>query len=254
VSEADLDYKQLAKRYRNTSKNITHVISHAGVDTAFDLDAACIVPITDSGFAARMVSRSRPKSPILAVTASEVVCRQLNLSWGCIPMLSEKPFQGDSEVFDIAEEMALKSGIAKPGSVIVALAGVPVGRAGATNTMRVRTVGDVLASGKGNKLGTKKGVARLFTQTENDGRTFFEKGDIIICTHTDDSMIEHLKKAGALVVGSWEKVDLSHAETIAQSLDLPLLRVKVKATDFVKEGTPITVDTNKGMLINGYRD
>jgi len=252
TAEDTVDYTK-NNLYHNINKNITNTMSNAGVVVATDLGAACIVPITDSGFAARMVSRSRPSCPILAVTNSAVTCRQLNLSWGCIPVLSARPFEGDSEVFDIAEEMAVKTGLAGNGDIIVAMAGVPVGLAGTTNTIRVRTVGNVLAKGKGNKQGTVRGLTRLFTLSENeDDRAAFEQGDIIICTHTDDSIMEYLKKAGALVVGSWENVDLSHAETVAKALELPMLRVKVRPVDFVKSGTPVTVDTNKGLLINGY--
>jgi pyruvate kinase len=249
--ENTIDYSQNSL-YRNINKNITNTMSFAGVAAAADLGASCIVPITDSGFAARMVSRSRPSCPILAVTNDPVVSRQLNLSWGCIPMLSDKTFEGDSEVFEIAEEMAMKSGIAKNGDIIVAMAGVPVGLAGTTNTIRVRTVGNVLAKGKGNRLGVKRGITRLFTNTDTDDSAFFEQGDVIICTQTDDSMLEYLKKAGALVVGSWENVDLSHAQTVSKALELPMLRVKVRVVDFIKTGTPVTVDTDKGLLINGY--
>jgi len=254
-AEGSIDYEtQYATYYRNLNKNITNAMSHAAVTTAADMGAACIVAITDSGFAARMVSRSRPSCPILAVTSSPTVCRQVNFTFGCVPILSDKPIEGDSEVFDIAEELALKSGMAKTGEIIVALAGVPVGIAGTTNTVRVRTVGNVLASGIGNKRGIVHGITRLFIgNLEESERFFFEQGDIIICTQTNDSMMEYIKKAGALVIGSWEKLDFSHAETVARALDIPMLRLNVKAVDFVKPGLDVTVDTNEGHLFNGYK-
>ena len=251
-AEGNIEYSsQHASYYRNLNKNITNAISYAAVATALDMDAACIVPITDSGFAARMVSRSRPSCPILAITTNPVTYRQLNLSWGCIPMLSDKSFDGDAELFEIAEEMALKSEIASNGDAIVAVAGVPVLSAGATNTIRVLTVGNVLAKGKGNNHGVINGVARVFTSPEE--RVFFEQGDIIVCTNTDDSMLDQLKKAGGLVIGSWEKQDYSHAETVSKALDLPLLVVNVRAVDFVRTGMAITLDTDDGLLINGSK-
>ncbi|MCL2387620.1 MAG: pyruvate kinase [Defluviitaleaceae bacterium] len=240
-----------ADRFR--SKNITNAISYAAVSTAADMGASCIVPVTDSGFAARMVARSRPSCPILAVTADPVVYRQLNLSWGCTPVLSEKPFEGDSEVFDTAEELIVKTGLVKNGEIFIALAGVPVGKAGATNTIRVRTVGDVLAGGKGNERGVIHGMTRIITGNNPDEINSFQKGDILICTKTDDSMLEAIKLAGALVIGSWENLDYSHAETVAKALNIPLLQVNVRAVDFVKTGIPVTVDTNEGLLLNGHK-
>ncbi|MCL1843251.1 MAG: pyruvate kinase [Defluviitaleaceae bacterium] len=250
-AEKTIDYEsQYFSRYRNINKNVTNAISFAAVTTAKDMGAACIVAVTDSGFAARMVSRSRPRCPILAVTADPVVYRQLNLSWGCTPILSDKPIVGDGEVFDIAEEMALKSGIVKIGEIIVAIAGVPVGKAGATNTIRVRTVGNVLAKGYGNGSGVIKGITRVLKGSGMELDSF-DKGDILVCTQTDDSMMEYINLAGALVIGSWENLDYSHAEAASKSLNIPLLRVDVRVIDHVKPGILVTVDTDNGFIING---
>jgi pyruvate kinase len=253
-AEKTIDYEaQYGSNYENLNKNVTNAISYAAVYTAAEMGAACIVPVTDSGFAARMVSRSRPSCPILAATSDPVVYRQLNLSWGCTPMLSDKPFEGDGEVFDIAEELVIKSGLAKNGEIIVTLAGVPVGKAGATNTIRVSTVGDVLAGGVGNNKGITRGVTRVVTGNDPKEMDSFEKGDILVCIKTDDSMLECIKLAGAIVIGSWEKLDFSHAETVAKALNIPLLRAKVRVIDFVKSGIPVTVDTHDGLLLNGYK-
>lgn len=253
-AEKNINFEaKYADRYHRLSKNVTNAISYAAVSTAADMGASCIVPVTDSGFAARMVARSRPSCPILAVTADPVVYRQMNLSWGCTPALSEKPFEGDSEVFDTAEELAFKSGLVKNGDIIVALAGVPVGKAGATNTIRVRTVGDVLANGVGNGRGKIHGITRVFTDSNLDEYKNFEKGEVLICIQTDDSMLECIKNASAIVVGSWENLDFSHAETVAKALNIPLLRADVRVIDFVKSGIPVTVDTHAGLLLNGYK-
>ena len=253
-AESTIDYEaQYASRYQNLNKNVTNAISYAAVSTAKEMGAQCIVPVTDSGYAARMVSRSRPSSPILAATADPVVYRQLNLLWGCIPMLSEKPFEGDSEVFEIAEELALKSGLVKHGDIMVVIAGVPVGSAGATNTIRVLTVGDVLAKGIGNKRGIVQGKAHVLTGNNPADIEAFEKGEILICTATDDTMLECMKLAGGIIIGSWENLDFSHAETVAKALNIPLLRAGVRVIDFVKTGMQVTVDTNEGLLLNGYK-
>ncbi|MCL2355636.1 MAG: pyruvate kinase [Defluviitaleaceae bacterium] len=253
-TEASIDYDStIALHYQNLNKNITHAISGAAVATALEMGASCIVPVTDSGFAARMVSRARPSCPILAATSDPVVYRQLNLSWGCVPMLSKRPFDGDSEVFEIAEELAIETGIVKSGEVMVTIAGVPVGKAGATNTIRVGTIGDVIFTGIGNNCGIVRGTARVISEGYSVEADAFEKGDILICISTDDSMLECIKLAGAIVVGSWEKLDFSHAETVAKALSIPLLRAGVKVTDFVKTGGPVTVDTNEGLLLNGHR-
>ncbi|MDR1664976.1 MAG: pyruvate kinase [Clostridiales bacterium] len=244
-------YKEITTHHNVLSKNITNAISFAACSTAGDLNAKCIVPITDSGFAARMVSRSRPAVPILAITTNEVVYRQMNLTWGCIPLLA-KDISGNDEVFDIAEEMALKSGLAKPGDTIVALAGVPIGVAGTTNTLKVRTVGNVLAKGEGNMKGTVKGLTRVFKVLE-EKVPYFERGDILVSTVTTDDQMEFIKKAGAIVVGSWEQVDVSHAETVAKALDIPLIIADAKVIDLIGDGLAVTLDSDEGFIYNGFR-
>jgi pyruvate kinase len=253
-AEEHIDYSDKYEHlHLNINKNITNAMSYAAVATATDLGAACIVAITDTGFASRMVSRCRPNFPVLAITADEMVCRQLNLIWGTMPMLSENPFEGDNEVFDVAEEKAIQSGLVKDGETIVAIAGVPIGVAGTTNTLKVRTVGNVLAQGESNRRGTVQGIARVFSDPENHNQPYFEQGDIIVCTYTNDTMMEYIKKAGAIVTGSWETVDLSHAETVAKALDIPMLNAHVRVVDFVNPGSPVTVDTDEGFLYNGFK-
>jgi pyruvate kinase len=251
-AEDSIDYySESTKNHGGFKKNITNAISFAACATAGDLGAACIVSITDTGFAARMVSRSRPSCPILAVTADEVVYRQLNLTWGCIPMLTLE-LSGNDEVFDVAEEMALNSGAAKNGDTIVAIAGVPVGIAGSTNTMKVRTVGNVLTRGEGNHKGVVRGITRVFKVLE-EKPSYFEHGDIIVSTETNDDMMEFIKKAGAIVIGSWDKIDASHAETVTKALDIPLIRANAKVIHFIGEGIPVTVDSDEGFVYNGYK-
>lgn len=252
-AEGSIDYyKEITNHHNNLTKNITNAICFAACATAGDLNAACIVPITDTGFAARMVSRSRPTCPILALTTNEMVYRQLNLTWGCTPVMADN-ISGNDEVFDVAEAMALKSGLAKTGDTIIALAGVPIGVAGTTNTLKVRTVGNVLARGTGNDRGVVKGITRVFKVLE-EKVPYFERGDILVSTETTDDLMEFIKKAGAIVVGSWEQVDTSHAETVSKALDIPLIIANAKVIDLIGEGLPVTIDSHEGFVYNGFKE
>ncbi|MGU7935097.1 pyruvate kinase alpha/beta domain-containing protein, partial [Streptococcus suis] len=76
---------------------------------------------------------------ILAVTFTEKVQKSLMLNWGVIPVVTNRPDSTD-DMFDLAERIAKEQGLVEAGDDIVIVAGVPVGVAGSTNTMRVRTV------------------------------------------------------------------------------------------------------------------
>ncbi|WP_289093055.1 pyruvate kinase [uncultured Streptococcus sp.] len=86
----------------------------------------------------RLDSSTFGRSSILAVTFDEITQKSLMLNWGVIPVVTEKPASTD-DMFDVAEKVALHSGLVESGDNIVIVAGVPVGTGG-TNTMRIRTV------------------------------------------------------------------------------------------------------------------
>ncbi|MGT2665964.1 pyruvate kinase [Streptococcus rifensis] len=117
----------------------TEVMASAVKNATESMDIKLVVCITQTGKTARLISKYRPESDILAVTFDELTQRSLTLNWGVIPVVTTKPNSTD-DMFVLAEEQALKHGLVESGDDIVIVAGVPVGVAGSTNTMRVRTV------------------------------------------------------------------------------------------------------------------
>ena len=64
------------------------------------------------------------------------MCRQLNLSWGVVPILIEKEEKAD-DLFEQAARAVEKAGYVKRGDLAVLTAGVPLGISGTTNMIRV---------------------------------------------------------------------------------------------------------------------
>ena len=86
--ERSLDYRKNLELKREFARNsVAEAISHATCETALDLDLAAILCSTQSGSTARMVSKYRPRCPIIAVTPVEEVCRRLTLTWGVHPIV-----------------------------------------------------------------------------------------------------------------------------------------------------------------------
>lgn len=139
-TEMDINYKQ---RFFNSRKNysddITEAVCHATCTTAYDLGAKCILTVTKSGRSARMISRFRPDCMITAGSTEEKVCRQLNMSWGVTPVLIKE--KADVlELFDYAVEMAKEKGLVQEDDIVVITSGVPIGKSGTTNMMKVNIV------------------------------------------------------------------------------------------------------------------
>lgn len=110
------------------------------VNTAARLDAKAIVVFTASGNSAHLVSRMRPKTPIIALTENENVNSYLALSWGVTSYKFDR-INSTDEILDVADSVLLENGHVQKGDTVVVLFGAPIGKVGSTNTVVVHTVG-----------------------------------------------------------------------------------------------------------------
>jgi pyruvate kinase len=139
-TEAALPYEEiLFNKGKDIQPKTEDAISYAACYTAHQLGAAAIVAFTSSGSTARRVSRYRPQMPILAITSSQTTKRQLSLSWGVVAFKVELASK-ITDMFAQGARIARESGLAKSGDLVIITGGVPVGRAGSTNLLKVETV------------------------------------------------------------------------------------------------------------------
>ena len=110
-------------RARNCAR-VAMAVGKAAVETAENVDAACIIAPTMSGRTARLVSNLRPRVPIYAVTPSEKVARQQLLNWGVRPVVGDMQ-GGMRDVIANAERAVIDRGLAFEGDVAVLTAGDP---------------------------------------------------------------------------------------------------------------------------------
>ena len=244
-AEADMDYKVRFKNREVTeNKDVTNAISHATCTTAMDLNAAAIITVTKSGKTARMISKYRPECPIIGCSTYEHICRQMNLSWGVLPLVIKEENNTD-ELFDHAVAAAEKAGYVKSGELAVITAGVPLGISGTTNIIKVHVVGHILLKGQGI---TKKSVCASLCvcQSEEEVKENFRPGDILVIPETSNEIMEQLKQASGMIV---EKGGInSHAAIVALSLDIPAILGAEHATKILKSGAIITLDGEKGTV------
>ena len=120
---------------------VENAISHSCCLTAMDLCARAILAATASGATARRISRFRPACPIVALTLTEQSRRQLALSWGVYPYLSDVHPSTD-ELFDMCVARGIREEFISPGDVVVITAGVPMGQSGTTNLIKVQIAGE----------------------------------------------------------------------------------------------------------------
>lgn len=120
-------------------KDIVDAVTFGAVGTASTVGATAIIALTETGLTARMLSRFRPKQPIIVMSPKRHVIEQMSLSFGCYPVRIEKLVTID-EVMSEVREYVLAHKFAKKGDKVVISAGVPFGRAGGTNILLVEVI------------------------------------------------------------------------------------------------------------------
>ncbi len=246
--EKALPYEEiLQRRGRALARTVTDAISHATCTTAQDLGAAAIITSTETGYTAKMVSKYRPRAPIIAVTPEARVLRKLALVWGVQPLLVGRTRDTDSMIAS-AIEVSLSADLIKPGDLVVITAGVPVGVHGTTNLLKVHTVGDILVRGQG--IGTRAVTGRVrICHTLRDALEKVEPGDILVTPFTDRDFIPAIEKAAALIteVGGLT----SHGALVGLEFGIPVIVGVDAATSILIDGETVTVDGQRGLVYRG---
>ncbi|MFD2627912.1 pyruvate kinase [Oceanobacillus kapialis] len=248
-AETALNHETILKdRSKHVDMTITDAISQSVTHTAMNLSVSAIITPTESGHTARMISKYRPQAPIVAVTFSERVNRQLSLVWGVHAVPGEKA-QSTDEMLDIAIEKGLATGVVEHGSRVIITAGVPVGQSGTTNLLKVHVIGDVIAKGQGIGKRSAYGKAVIAKNAE-EAVSKVNEGDILVTYGTDREMMPAIEKASGIVT---EEGGLtSHAAVVGLSLGIPVIVGVKDVFDYVADGQVITVDGTKGDIYKGH--
>jgi pyruvate kinase len=132
------DYERARQIWREPGE-VGSAIAHAAAATATELRAKVIIAFTESGTTALRCSKARPPMPVVAASPHPSVLRRTALYSGVVP-LQVSPGRDTDEMISNATDAALQAGMVRPGDRVVVVAGVPVGRPGQTNLLKVETV------------------------------------------------------------------------------------------------------------------
>lgn len=142
-AEKDIDYKTRFDKeiWKQIDMNVLNAISEVSVIISFKIDSTAIIVPTRTGNSVRMISSFRPHCPIIAITMDQTIQRQLNISWGIRPMITE--FIGDQKhLFEAVMDKALETDLVDKGDMVVLTAGIPTGSEGKTNMLKLHKIGD----------------------------------------------------------------------------------------------------------------
>lgn len=246
--EDSLDYKIIVDSTNDEHEiNITNSIAKATREAALDLDAKVIIAATTSGLTARNISKFKPKSPIIAATTDEKVRRQLAIEWGVYPIRATLASSID-DLFYESINILKNIKFVKEGELVILTAGMPLGKAGSTNIMMVKTVGKLLCKGMGigkHKISARACVAKNAKELEET----FSDGDIIVTIGVYKDMLPYIQKSSGIV--TVEGGLTSQGAIVGINYHLATVVGVGEAMNSIKTGDIISIDATTGEIYEG---
>ena len=246
--EDSLDYKIIVDSTNDEHEiNITNSIAKATREAALDLDAKVIIAATTSGLTARNISKFKPKSLIIAATTDEKVRRQLAIEWGVFPIRATLASSID-DLFYESINILKNIKFVKEGELVILTAGMPLGKAGSTNIMMVKTVGKLLCKGMGigkHKISARACVAKNAKELEET----FSDGDIIVTIGVYKDMLPYIQKSSGIV--TVEGGLTSQGAIVGINYHLATVVGAGDAMNSIKTGDIISIDATTGEIYEG---
>jgi pyruvate kinase len=248
-AESDIDYKEFFLEHgAHTTHDIPSAVTLAAVKTAFGSQAKAIFAFTQLGHSARLISRLRPSMPIVAMTPSKKCFHQMALNWGVYPIF-DPLCRSMEEAYEHLSARCLELGIVQNGDLVVLSLCAPFAVSGATNTMLVKSIGDVLLRGlKG--VGPKISGDLLFLLSPQDKTIEEVRGKIVLITKCDESYLPFLKVSLGFVLQNHvnDKESEVYALLIGKELGISVVVRADSALRLMREGDKISLDPERALI------
>jgi pyruvate kinase len=141
IREAEANATETLRPNRVGDLHISETIAEAICHAAEELRMKAIAVFTETGGSARLVSKYRPRAPIIAFSPNQDTRRQMSLLWGVLPRSIARVHDID-KLAQTAERRLKQEHLVKDGDIVGVIAGTPLGTRGTTNLMRLIRIGD----------------------------------------------------------------------------------------------------------------
>jgi len=143
INEVERDpiyHKMISAQHEVTQSTQGDAICAALRRVSQSIGAVASVTYTASGHTSLRAARERPMSPILSITPNLDTARRLALAWGVHSAVIDHDVADVEEMVKAASQTAVAEGFAQKGDLLVIAAGMPFGKPGSTNLLRIAEV------------------------------------------------------------------------------------------------------------------
>ncbi|NGX56089.1 MAG: Pyruvate kinase [Candidatus Anoxychlamydiales bacterium] len=248
-TEIDFDYKNFFYKLSHTEyEDIATAVSIATVKTAYSCSASAIFAISKTGFTARLITRFRPKIPVIVLTNSIKRYNQLAFYWGIIPIFFEN-WNNEREAFKIMSHYAINNNLISFGDLIVLISSFPFEKSNLTNLMVVESIGNILVrayKGMGSLINAKiHKIISLDSINEKD-----IKDKIVVLRKCLDSNLLLLKNVKGIILQN-SKID-TYSENIllnfAAQKKIPIIIRAKNAFEILQDEEQVYLDPQKAIV------
>jgi pyruvate kinase len=244
--ESSVEYDEALEQHVPPAETTrTDALARAARFLARDIGASAIVAASESGYTARKAAKYRPAIPIVAVTPSARVRRQLALSWGITPVRADYGDGGADEILQRAVQAALDTGAAASGDTVVVLSGMMTEfeDPNTTNMLKVHVASEMLTSGRSVVAGTATG--QLVKVSDGDLTNLPEGAILAVPADFDGEFSGDLSPVRGIVDGHSGMT--GYAAIVARELGVPMI-CDAEIPVEVERGSKVTLDAERGVL------
>jgi len=252
-AEEDFEYNAFFDLHAQRSyHDIPSALTLSAVKTADSLDAKAIFSFTHSGATARLLSRLKPRMPIIGFTTELCTYHQLSLLWGVFPVMCEEVCSTIGEAFAYASAWALRHTFVTYGDLVVVTTGFPFWVSGTTNTILVESIGDVLARGSIG-FGARVHGSILLVPGPSLARPCCAQGAVVVLTTFSEELLSLVLEASGVILQSFPEDDEAEERLlrVCQEKNKPVIVGVDGAFRALRETQLVTLDPEKAIIYKG---
>jgi len=246
-AEGSIDYERLlfSRPPMEKSSDLTTIVTYNALTAAYQASAKAIAVVTRSGYSARMLSRLRPGLPMYAFTYEPQVYHQLALNWGIQPFCLDR-----AEVFEELTQRVKayceENGLARHGDLIVFVAGLPLGKKGTTNMIRIETIGKTRIFGRCLNDRAAAGIVTIIENRDDLLAKEVHRRILLLKLFRDD-FIPWLKYARGIIMESDDYAD--ELGDLGQAGEIPVILNAYGAEELLRDGAAVEIDGARNVLV-----
>jgi pyruvate kinase len=250
--EGSPEYESRVRRFLrldDARDDIAGAVTRSAFLVARDIRARAILTPTLRGNTPRLLAVYRPHLPVIAVTPSPLVQRQLLLCWGVVPLIGELVDNSDALLND-ALRTAIDNGLVGQSDRVVFVGGVPVHSPVMINLIKVLFIGTVLAKGRTGFGGWRTGhVVRAATADAARRRLRNDGTEILVTRDFTAEFLPLVKGLRGVIAEELSTLDLG--SIAAEEPELAFIGAVPGAMGQLEDGSTVTLHGEELVVYDG---